>query len=49
VIYQAREALDGFIFGNLAILATFGVEVDPWLCVPAFRRVCYFGYYLWIL
>jgi hypothetical protein len=27
-------------FGNLAILITRGVIVDPWLCVPVFRRVC---------
>jgi hypothetical protein len=23
---------------------TLGMIVDPWLCVPAFRRVCHFGY-----
>ena len=41
----------GFVFGNLAVVVTRSCTgkctryasrtVDPWLCVAAFRRVCY--------
>jgi hypothetical protein len=27
------------IFGGLAVVV-IGMTVDPWLCVPGFRRVC---------
>ena len=30
------------IFGGLAILTTLTMALDPWLCVPGFRRVCLF-------
>jgi len=47
VIDQAREDhKDDFIFGNLAVMTTACVVLDPWLCVAAFQRVCSFGYRL---
>jgi hypothetical protein len=38
---QVRRKRDTLciILGNLAVVAAFAA-VDPWLCVPAFRRVC---------
>ena len=42
---QAREdILHDLIFGNLAVVTTSFVVVDPWLCVPVFQRVCSFDY-----
>jgi hypothetical protein len=35
---SARE-LNGLVSGGLAVITAFTV-LDPWLCVPAFRRVC---------
>jgi len=34
----------GLFFGGLAVVVTHCVTVDPWLCAPAFRRVCLFGF-----
>jgi hypothetical protein len=28
------------VFGNLAIMVMPSTTVDPWFCVPTFRRVC---------
>jgi len=44
VINQARQGQCYLIFGNLAVLIPLCRMVDPWLCVPAFQQVCYFGY-----
>lgn len=45
-IYTLRNTLCIFEhFGNLAVVVSGTVRsetVDPWLCVPAFRRVCYY-------
>ena len=30
----------GFNFGNLAVVVSFPLTLDPWLCVSVFRRVC---------
>jgi hypothetical protein len=38
---QADTETEGVVFGGLAVVAALAVQhVDPWLCVPAFRRVC---------
>ena len=37
--------MDGHVsltFGSLAVIISTCEIVDPWLCVPAFRRVCYY-------
>jgi hypothetical protein len=33
------------IFGSLAIMDVLRTSLDPWLCAPAFGRVCSFGYF----
>jgi hypothetical protein len=37
---QTGTQTDIVVFGNLAVMVTRGVTVDPWLCVPAFQQVC---------
>jgi hypothetical protein len=54
----SRRYSEALIFGSLAILVPLvldafsgarGGAVDPWLCVPVFRRVCGFGYCQFII
>jgi len=39
---KIEQHYDYVIFGDLAVVTTSCVVLDPWLCVPAFRRVCYY-------
>jgi hypothetical protein len=39
---RLAQGTNELIFGNLAIMITRCVTVDPWLCVAAFQRVCYY-------
>jgi len=34
----------GSIFGSSAVVLAQSANVDPWLCVPAFRGVCLYRY-----
>jgi hypothetical protein len=36
----AQSSEFGFAFGGQAVVAIGCIALDPWLCVPAFQRVC---------
>jgi len=46
LLCQVRVEIKYEVFGGLAIMVVF-TTLDPWLCVAAFRRVCYYRISYW--